>query len=382
LTLPAVLATLLAVEVVVRLTWDKRRGTPGLFVTDPALVQRFAPNYSGWFAGVPVRINNLGLRAEQDYSLHKGASTFRVLVLGDSVTFGHGSVYEHSYPYLLEQRLERWRPDVDWQVWNAGVPGYNSAQELAYLRKIGPVFRPDLVVVGFYPNDIIANEIVAEPTRRQRASASAKNWLRQTFYSYELYRRLYLELSWRVLGWGSAYTLLENLGHEAALLADMGQIQNLPQQQLTEITPVSAEAVASVNCHSDGRAVGEVRRFDGDASAVQWRAAIDGFQELQRRSEYRVMFFVNITPDECPPDDLFFDGGSRAWNDFFLRELARDAPAVSTYDAFLRYRLSQVPDARGHALGNANRVKADVLFDFLAPRVVPLLSLPANQSVK
>ena len=32
-------------------------------------------------------------------------TTFRILVLGDSVTFGHGSVAEHTYPALLERPM-------------------------------------------------------------------------------------------------------------------------------------------------------------------------------------------------------------------------------------------------------------------------------------
>src|SRR5437762_1517095 len=122
------------VEVSTRRHWSPAEGTPGFFLSDAARGQRLAHGYAGWFAGVPVKINSLGFRDDREYALAKGPRTFRVLVLGDSVTFGHGSVYEQTYPYLLEQRLRAWRPDVDWQVWNAAVPGYNTSQELAQLQ--------------------------------------------------------------------------------------------------------------------------------------------------------------------------------------------------------------------------------------------------------
>ena len=32
--------------------------------------------------------------------------------------------------HIVEQKLKAWRPDVDWQVWNLAVPGYNTSQEL------------------------------------------------------------------------------------------------------------------------------------------------------------------------------------------------------------------------------------------------------------
>ena len=104
-----VLTTVLAllVEVWVRASWDPYRGTPGFFLTDAVRGQRLAANYTGWFAGVPVHINSLELRDPREYALAKKPNTFRILVLGDSVTFGHGSVYEHSYPYLLEQQLKQ-----------------------------------------------------------------------------------------------------------------------------------------------------------------------------------------------------------------------------------------------------------------------------------
>ena len=66
-----------------RATWNPKRGTPGLFLVDAVRGQRFAPNYSGWFAGVPVHINNLGFRDPRDYQLAKGPRTFRIVTLGD-----------------------------------------------------------------------------------------------------------------------------------------------------------------------------------------------------------------------------------------------------------------------------------------------------------
>ena len=86
------------------------RGTPGFFVSDPTRGQRLAAGYDGWFAGVPVRINALGFRDSRDYAIEKAPDTFRILVLGDSVTFGHGAMFEATYPYLLEQRLKALAP--------------------------------------------------------------------------------------------------------------------------------------------------------------------------------------------------------------------------------------------------------------------------------
>src|SRR5262245_17512129 len=140
----AVLA--LGIELWVRAHWDYSRGTPGFYESDATRGQRLSPGYRGWFAGVPVEVTALGFRDSRQYALEKSPGTFRILVLGDSVTFGHGATYETTYPYLVEQRLRTWRPDVNWQVWNLGVPGYNTRQELSYLQEVGPAYKPDLVV--------------------------------------------------------------------------------------------------------------------------------------------------------------------------------------------------------------------------------------------
>src|SRR5262249_896934 len=135
-TLLAAIAGAIRVHLSVPLTRDVRPGTPGFYVPDAVRRQRLRENYSGWFAGVPVHINSLGLRDPREYDLVKRPNTFRILVLGDSVTFGHGSVYEHTYPYLVEQRLKSWRADVDWQVWDAAVARFNTPPGLAQLLQV------------------------------------------------------------------------------------------------------------------------------------------------------------------------------------------------------------------------------------------------------
>ena len=217
-TLAAVLVAAVAVEIWVRLAWDDSRGRPGFFISDPVLGQRLAANYDGWFAGVPAHINALGFRDPRNYSLEKGRNTFRILVLGDSVTFGHGALFETTYPYLLEQRLKAWRPDVTWEVWNLGVPGYNTAQELAYLHEVGPRYKPDLVVVGFFPNDFSGFDPNPSPGVSRRAASAVLRTLQRHVYSTELYKRVYLTARWRLVASAGDRQRLEHLESEDALL--------------------------------------------------------------------------------------------------------------------------------------------------------------------
>ena len=375
----ALAALLVGVEVWTRLTWNPLNGTPGVFLSDPVRIQRLAPGYSGWFAGVPVKINRLELRDDREYDLVKGPTTFRILVLGDSVTFGHGSLNEHTYPYLLEQQLRAWRPEVDWQVWNAAVPGYNTSQELAHLLEVGPTFRPDLVVVGFFENDVVDNFPVALPSWTRRVTSGMLSVLYRHIYSTQLYKRIYLQLAWRISASNSYRLRLEHLSTERLLLANVAQVQRPEGQQLTRFDRLTDEESAVTMC-PEGQRLGDdvVASMQREAGWGSWVAAVRRFQQLNREGTYPIVFFVNFVPLACRNPDVFYDGGSANVNRFFLRMLGDGTPTVSVYDEFRHLRPSQMPLAAEHAIGNSNLVKANVLFKYLRDEVLPHLTGPST----
>jgi hypothetical protein len=376
ITLPILILTALVtgvgVEAWVRWRWDPLKGSPGFFQSDAMRLQRLAPNYTGWFAGVPVHINSLGFRDDREYPLEKRPSTFRILVLGDSVTFGHGSVAEHTYPFLLEQKLKAWRPDVDWQVWNLAVPGYNTSQELAHLLEVGPSYKPDLVIIGFFDNDLIDDYDVKPASRTEIAVADVKSLLRRYWYSVELYRRVYLTLVWKLAGNDEYHKRVEHLGVEDELLANVRTVNDLKEQQLTPIDRFTDEQVHAFPCvggQKPNRAViDDMQREPGFAP---WLRSVRRLQDLHRSGTYSLVFFLNLIPPVCPDGDRYYDGGSVAINDFFVKTFSDGVPTVSTYDELRHRRPSQMPNACCHAIGNTNLVKAEVLFGFLRDRVLP-----------
>jgi lysophospholipase L1-like esterase len=101
--------------------------------------------------GPRYAINALGFR-DHERSLRKPEGAFRVLAVGDSVTFGWGVEVEEAWPLRLEQRLRRDLPGAE--VLNLGVGGYNPYTESALLRERGLAFEPDLVLVQFCINDL------------------------------------------------------------------------------------------------------------------------------------------------------------------------------------------------------------------------------------
>jgi hypothetical protein len=362
--LVALLVVALGIEAWVRMAWDDRRGTPGFLVSHPARGQRLGTNYDGWFAGVPAKTNALGFRSTRVDTLEKGPNTFRILVLGDSVTFGHGAV--HDYPSLLETELKKWRGDVDWQVWNLGVPGYNTSQELAYLREVGPLYAPDLVIVGFYINDIIGNGPTPPPSFARRAGSRVLAFLQQRWYSTEFYKRVALTAAWRMSGSEGFRRRFDNLESEEKMSAKLSDVEAAREQAITPFDRYSDAEVAANTC------VGGMPPSARDLAELQsqpdWPAfvtSVRDFQAVAQQREYPIVFFLNLIPPICPDGDFFYDGKSIE-HDYFRKLFSESGtPTVSAYTAFLHVKPSQMPRAEAHAIGNANQLKAETLFEYL-----------------
>jgi lysophospholipase L1-like esterase len=99
-------------------------------------------------------VNSFGLR-DEELAEEKASGVFRILVLGDSMTFGPAMNLEETYPKVLEGLLnEQAGGQTQYEVINGAVSGYNSFQELATWRAMQSVLEPDLVIVGICVNDV------------------------------------------------------------------------------------------------------------------------------------------------------------------------------------------------------------------------------------
>lgn len=80
-------------------------------------------------------------------------NVYRILCLGDSITYGIGAGFENSYPVQLEQILNEKVKGQKFKIFNLGVPGYNSAQVLQTLKKNLAALKPNMVIVLVGDND-------------------------------------------------------------------------------------------------------------------------------------------------------------------------------------------------------------------------------------
>lgn len=118
---------------------------------DRAQVFAHRPGASAHLMGVDVRINSEGLRNREVRV--KPVGTRRVLLLGDSLTFGWGVKEEESIGPQLERALATTDPRQPWEVINSGVGNYNTRLEVHFLEQQGLRYAPDVVVLNYYIND-------------------------------------------------------------------------------------------------------------------------------------------------------------------------------------------------------------------------------------
>jgi len=110
-----------------------------------------APNTQGKGWGTDISINSHGFRG-REYALAKPQDVYRIVVLGDSITFGNNLPENKNYPARLENIFINNGKQAE--VLNLGLGGYDTLQEVATLQDVGLQFSPDRVILGYCINDI------------------------------------------------------------------------------------------------------------------------------------------------------------------------------------------------------------------------------------
>jgi hypothetical protein len=158
---------------------------------DPDQVFTHSPGARAHLMGVDVRVNSHGLRGREiDYL--KPPGTRRVLMLGDSLTFGWGVSEEEVTSHIVERNLNDRRTEVRWEVVNSGVGNYNTRLEVHYLATEGLRYAPDVVVLNYFIND-------AEPDPRYSGNFINMHSAAWVFFANRLdvlVRRLTRKGSW------------------------------------------------------------------------------------------------------------------------------------------------------------------------------------------
>jgi lysophospholipase L1-like esterase len=160
-----------------------------IFEGDPLLLWRLKPNLDEAIWDFTVVSTN-AQRFRADYPINaKPAGTFRIVCLGDSVTFGYRvppvwperpkdyNPEWQPFPMLLEKELRNANPTRHIEVFPMAVPGYTSHQGLAWLRRDIEYLRPDMVIASFGWNDVSLSDAPDREAIDTRWSPVAIRWL-------------------------------------------------------------------------------------------------------------------------------------------------------------------------------------------------------------
>lgn len=123
-----------------------------IFEYDTEKSFRLKRNYSGEFANTTVTTSEYGYRGKS-FPVEKSHDEWRAIILGDSVTFGHGVNIEDTFAEKYMASLSAELKEKKITVINMGVPGYSSMQEYYdFLRSLQ--FKPNLTILQFTLNDV------------------------------------------------------------------------------------------------------------------------------------------------------------------------------------------------------------------------------------
>ena len=108
---------------------------------------------SEWYTWGHFVVNNRQGFRDRELTTPRPEDTCRVLVLGDSFTWGQGLAVEERYVGVAESLLQRSVSAPRIELVSLARPGAATVQERDFLRDNRATVDPDLIVVGYASND-------------------------------------------------------------------------------------------------------------------------------------------------------------------------------------------------------------------------------------
>ena len=169
----ALLVALAASEIALRVLFPPALVTGHMTEFDDELAWRLVPGEydvkrTETFVAHEITVNSRGMR-NREIDLVPAPGARRVLVLGDSFTFGMLAGDDDLFTTVAEDRLRA--SSGDWEIVNIGVPGWGTAQQLLRARQLRVEgIDADAWLLVICTNDILDNLRVAYDTREELAT--------------------------------------------------------------------------------------------------------------------------------------------------------------------------------------------------------------------
>lgn len=154
--------------------------TPGYKRSHSERIYELVPNYEGKTYDAILKFNSLGLR---DYDRPILKDAYRIAIFGDSITFGQGVELKNTFAKILEQQLnEHYKTKFQIQVFNFGVPSYNTLSEYLYLKDSYHRYKPDLVIFQYTAED----DLISSDKNQYKFISFIKD-IAQQLYIYQFF---------------------------------------------------------------------------------------------------------------------------------------------------------------------------------------------------
>ena len=129
------------------------RADRSFYAPHPFLTYEMVPNRSREVPGFTFTHNSLGFRGPET-TVDKPDGVYRILCVGGSTTYGTGcSDDSTTYPARLQEILQENHPERRFEVINAGVSGYGTAENLINIQLRLLELDPDAIIVYHAAND-------------------------------------------------------------------------------------------------------------------------------------------------------------------------------------------------------------------------------------
>jgi len=158
----------------------------------------------------------------------KQPGVVRILVFGDSLTYGHGVDAAHAYPAVLQKALA----DHGVEVINLGVSGHQSEDILKEMEIFARKLQGDIVIYGICHNDFLDSGEGQEGSRwrwKIPVSEQAEKWLRSHLRLAELVSDSYDRILLTVGARGDFYDVIlqEMNGYQTRFSRDVRAMNDL-----------------------------------------------------------------------------------------------------------------------------------------------------------
>jgi lysophospholipase L1-like esterase len=221
--------------------------------------------------------------AEREFRAAPDDAVYRILCIGDSVTFGFNVDQADAYPRQLEALLRRRYPGRPIEVVNAGVPGWSWVQGLRFFEVYGARLRPDLVIAAHGTNDQFWRALVTDRERMPAGGVPAPEMRPPSVLERTSIYRLLQRLGRRVHDPPdpSPACRAEIARDETCHRVSVADIETTVREMHERMRGAGSDLVVANMDFMETRAVEGVRRA-AEASGLAFADMVARFRDLER----------------------------------------------------------------------------------------------------